>query len=29
VDGLATFTPRSSMLYDLMGRRMAREGYVR
>ena len=29
VDGLATFTPRDEDAYDQMGRRMAKEGYVR
>jgi uncharacterized peroxidase-related enzyme len=29
VDGLATFTPRDEAAYDQMGRRMAKEGYVR
>jgi uncharacterized peroxidase-related enzyme len=29
VDGLATWTPSDSTLYDEMGRRMASEGYVR
>ena len=29
VDGLATFTPADPDAYDAMGRRMAREGYVR
>ena len=29
VDGLATFTPTDQAAYDQMGRRMAREGYVR
>jgi hypothetical protein len=29
VDGLATWTPTDPNLYDEMGRRMAREGYVR
>jgi uncharacterized peroxidase-related enzyme len=29
VDGLATWTPSDSKLYDEMGRRMAFEGYVR
>jgi len=29
VDGLATFTPTDPDAYDEMGRRMAREGYVR
>jgi uncharacterized peroxidase-related enzyme len=29
VDGLATFTPMDPESYDLMGQRMAREGYVR
>jgi uncharacterized peroxidase-related enzyme len=29
VDGLATWTPTDSKLYDEMGQRMAREGYVR
>jgi uncharacterized peroxidase-related enzyme len=29
VDGLATFTPSKPSDYDEMGRRMAREGYVR
>jgi uncharacterized peroxidase-related enzyme len=29
VDGLATLTPVDEALYDQMGRRMAREGYVR
>jgi uncharacterized peroxidase-related enzyme len=29
VDGLATFTPRDEEAYDQMGRRMAKEGYVR
>lgn len=28
VDGLATFTPADPAVYDDMGRRMAREGYV-
>jgi uncharacterized peroxidase-related enzyme len=28
VDGLATFTPQDQQLYDEMGARMAREGYV-
>jgi uncharacterized peroxidase-related enzyme len=29
VDGLATMTPSDPALYDVMGQRMAREGYVR
>ena len=29
VDGLATFTPTDPAAYDVMGRRMATEGYVR
>jgi uncharacterized peroxidase-related enzyme len=29
VDGLATFTPTDPALYDEMGKRMAKEGYVR
>jgi uncharacterized peroxidase-related enzyme len=29
VDGLATFTPSDPQAYDPMGRRMAKEGYVR
>ena len=29
VDGLATFTPTDPSLYDEMGKRMAKEGYVR
>ena len=29
VDGLATFTPTDPAAYDVMGRRMAKEGYVR
>lgn len=29
VDGLATWTPTDDAAYDQMGRRMAREGYVR
>ena len=29
VDGLATFTPTDHDAYDQMGRRMAKEGYVR
>jgi uncharacterized peroxidase-related enzyme len=29
VDGLATFTPTDPAAYDQMGRRMAKEGYVR
>jgi uncharacterized peroxidase-related enzyme len=29
VDGLATVTPRDEQLYDQMGQRMAKEGYVR
>jgi uncharacterized peroxidase-related enzyme len=29
VDGLATFTPKDDKLYDEMGSRMAKEGYVR
>jgi len=29
VDGLATMTPADAQAYDAMGRRMAREGYVR
>lgn len=29
VDGLATTTPIDPALYDMMGRRMAKEGYVR
>ena len=29
VDGLATMTPADAQAYDVMGRRMAREGYVR
>jgi len=29
VDGLATLTPTDAALYDQMGRRMAKEGYVR
>jgi uncharacterized peroxidase-related enzyme len=29
VDGLATFTPTDPNAYDAMGRRMAKEGYVR
>jgi uncharacterized peroxidase-related enzyme len=29
VDGLATWTPRDTALYDEMGERMARDGYVR
>ena len=29
VDGLATFTPTDPQVYDPMGRRMAKEGYVR
>ena len=28
VDGLATFTPRDDAAYDLMGQRMARDGYL-
>jgi len=28
VDGLATFTPTDSTVYDQMGARMARQGYV-
>jgi uncharacterized peroxidase-related enzyme len=28
VDGLATWTPTDSDVYDVMGQRMAREGYV-
>jgi hypothetical protein len=28
VDGLATFTPQDQQLYDEMGARMAREGYI-
>ena len=28
VDGLATFTPTDPQAYDMMGQRMAREGYV-
>ena len=29
VDGLATFTPKDPAAYDAMGRRVAKEGYVR
>ena len=29
VDGLAAFTPKDPAAYDAMGRRMAKEGYVR
>ena len=29
VDGLATFTPTDEQVYDRMGQRMAREGYIR
>jgi alkylhydroperoxidase/carboxymuconolactone decarboxylase family protein YurZ len=29
VDGLATFTPTDPAIYDQMGQRMAKEGYVR
>jgi alkylhydroperoxidase family enzyme len=29
VDGLATLTPSDPDAYDMMGRRMAKEGYVR
>jgi alkylhydroperoxidase family enzyme len=29
VDGLATVTPKDPAAYDVMGRRMANEGYVR
>ncbi len=29
VDGLATWTPRDDAAYDVMGQRMANEGYVR
>ena len=29
VDGLATLTPVGHDVYDAMGQRMAREGYVR
>jgi alkylhydroperoxidase family enzyme len=29
VDGLATLTPTDEQAYDLMGQRMAKEGYVR
>ena len=29
VDGLATFTPRDEKVYDQMGQRMAKDGYVR
>jgi len=29
VDGLATVTPIDPALYDMMGRSMAKEGYVR
>lgn len=29
VDGLATMTPTDEQAYDVMGRRMAKEGYVR
>lgn len=29
VDGLATFTPTDLDLYDMMGKRMAHQGYVR
>jgi uncharacterized peroxidase-related enzyme len=29
VDGLATLTPSEPKLYDEMGRRMARDGYIR
>ena len=29
VDGLATMTPTDPKVYDAMGQRMAREGYVR
>jgi hypothetical protein len=29
VDGLATLTPADPSVYDAMGRRMAKEGYVR
>jgi alkylhydroperoxidase/carboxymuconolactone decarboxylase family protein YurZ len=29
VDGLATMTPTDPGAYDVMGQRMAREGYVR
>ena len=29
VDGLATVTPGDPKVYDLMGQRMARDGYVR
>jgi len=28
VDGLATFTPRDDAAYDVMGQRMARQGYL-
>jgi uncharacterized peroxidase-related enzyme len=29
VDGLATWTPTDESMYDVMGRRMANEGYIR
>jgi uncharacterized peroxidase-related enzyme len=29
VDGLATFTPKDQALYDEMGERMAKQGYIR
>jgi hypothetical protein len=29
VDGLATLTPTDEQAYDMMGQRMAKEGYVR
>jgi alkylhydroperoxidase family enzyme len=29
VDGLATLTPTDEQAYDMMGRRMAKDGYVR
>ena len=29
VDGLATLTPEGHEVYDVMGQRMAREGYIR
>jgi uncharacterized peroxidase-related enzyme len=29
VDGLATYTPKDEKLYDQMGERMARDGYIR
>ena len=29
VDGLATFTPTDETLYDQMGERLAKQGYVR